>query len=87
MYNKLKDYIKGTRVELKNVNWPSQKQIINFTLLVIGISIAVALFLSFFDMIFSYLLKTFVQNKKKKLEETGTLFTPIRDMRTPLCVI
>ncbi len=60
MFNKLKDYIKGTRVELKKVNWPSRKQIINFTLLVIGISISVALFLSFFDMIFTYALEKFI---------------------------
>lgn len=60
MFGKLADYIKGTRVELKSVSWPTKKQTINFTLLVIGVSLAVAAFLGFFDAIFSYLLKKFI---------------------------
>jgi preprotein translocase SecE subunit len=45
---------------LLKVNWPSKKQIINYTVLVIGISIAGALFLGSLDFGFSYLLKTFI---------------------------
>ncbi|MBU1160095.1 preprotein translocase subunit SecE [Patescibacteria group bacterium] len=57
---KIIEYIKGTKAELKHVNWPSRKQTINATLLVIGVSLAVAIFLGFFDFIFSYLIKTFI---------------------------
>ena len=57
---KLADYIRGVRVELRHVHWPTKKQIINFTLLVIGISLAVAVFLGFADMIFSFFLKKFI---------------------------
>lgn len=60
MFGKLVDYIKSTRVELKSVSWPTKKQTINFTLLVIGVSLAVAAFLGFFDMFFSFLLKKFI---------------------------
>lgn len=60
MFSKLINYIKGTRAELKNVSWPSRRQTINFTLLVIGISLAVAALLGFFDFIFSYLIKKFI---------------------------
>jgi len=60
MLAKLINYIKGTKVELKNVHWPTRKQTINFTLLVVGISIAVAIFLGFFDTIFGYLVNKFL---------------------------
>ncbi len=57
---KLINYLKETKVELKHVNWPTRKKTINFTLLVIGVSFAVALFLSFFDAIYTYLLNLFI---------------------------
>jgi len=58
--SRLINYIKGVRAELRHVSWPTRKQTINFTLLVIGTSLAVAAFLGFFDTVFSYLLKKFV---------------------------
>ncbi|MEW5907804.1 MAG: preprotein translocase subunit SecE [Patescibacteria group bacterium] len=58
--NKLLNYLKGTKIELKNVNWPSRKQTVNFTLLVIGVSLAVALFLGLFDIIFRLLIDRLV---------------------------
>ncbi len=54
------NYLKETRVELKHVNWPTKKTTIRFTFLVIGISLAVALYLGFFDFIFTRLLDTFI---------------------------
>lgn len=57
---KLINYLKETKAELKNVNWPSKKQTVNFTLLVIGVSLGVALFLGVFDILLSFLLKQFV---------------------------
>ena len=56
----LKDYISETKGELKHVSWPSRSQTINYTLIVIGISIATAVFLSVFDGIFVYLLEKFI---------------------------
>lgn len=60
MMAKLINYIKGVRAELRHVTWPTRKQTVNFTFLVIGISLAVAAFLGFFDTVFSYLLKKFI---------------------------
>jgi len=60
MFSRLIDYVKGTRVELKSVSWPTKKQTINFTLLVIGFSLATAVFLGLFDALFSFLLKKFI---------------------------
>jgi preprotein translocase subunit SecE len=50
-------YLSETKGELKHVNWPTRQQTINYTLVVIGISLVVALALSFFDLIFAALLK------------------------------
>jgi preprotein translocase subunit SecE len=60
MFSKLINYIKDTRNELKHVNWPTKKQTTNFTILVIAVSLAVAFFMGFFDVVFTYLLKNFV---------------------------
>jgi len=60
MLAKLINYFKETRAELRNVKWPTKKQTINFTIMVIAISFGVAVFLGFFDTIFSWLLKKFI---------------------------
>jgi len=53
---KLIDYLRDTRGELKHVKWPSRKDTIRFTVIVIIISIFVALYLGFFDFIFGYII-------------------------------
>lgn len=60
MINKLVNYIRETKVEMSSVNWPTKKQTINYTLLVIGVSVGVAMFLGAFDMLFAYLLRTYI---------------------------
>ncbi len=57
---KIIDYIKETKVELKHVSWPTRRQTVIFTIIVILISISVAFFLGFFDFIFTKLLEKFV---------------------------
>jgi preprotein translocase subunit SecE len=53
---KIINYVKDTRGELKHVSWPTRKQVTNFTMVVIGMAIFVALFLGFFDFLFTNLL-------------------------------
>lgn len=53
-------YLKDVRVELSHVSWPTQKQAVVFTLLVILISVGTSLFLGFFDFVFVQILKRFV---------------------------
>jgi preprotein translocase subunit SecE len=60
MFEKLINYIKETKGELANTKWPTRNQTINFTLLVIGLSLAVAIFLGAFDTLFAYLLRTYI---------------------------
>ena len=49
---KLVEYIKETRGEMKHVNWPTRSQAINYTLLVIGLSLATAILLAIADYVF-----------------------------------
>lgn len=46
--------------EMKHVSWPTKKQTLMFTLVVIAISIAVAAYLGFFDYLFSVALRNII---------------------------
>ena len=56
MANKLANYIKASVEEMKKVTWPTKKETYNYTLLVIGLSLAVAAFLGTLDYLFNLLL-------------------------------
>jgi len=58
--NKLTQFLQEAKVELLKVNWPSKNQLINYTLLVIGVSIGVAIFLGALDYIFENIIKNFI---------------------------
>ncbi len=60
---KIIEYFKETRKEMKHVNWPTKSQAMNYTLLVIGISLATALLLSVADYVFSLGLQDFILNR------------------------
>ncbi len=60
MISKIINFIKEAKVELTKVNWLSKKQTVNYTLLVIGVSLAVAAFLGGLDYVFSGILKGFI---------------------------
>ncbi|HWP61485.1 MAG TPA: preprotein translocase subunit SecE [Candidatus Paceibacterota bacterium] len=59
-------YLRDTRTELRHVAWPTRLQTIVYSILVAGISIGVALYLGFFDFLFttglSKALNTLPQN-------------------------
>ena len=61
MANKLVNYVKSSIEEMKKVTWPTKKETYNYTLLVIGISLAVAIFLGALDYIFSFLLELVIK--------------------------
>jgi preprotein translocase subunit SecE len=58
--NKLTQFLQEAKVELYKVNWPTKNQLINYTLMVIGVSIGVAIFLGGLDYIFGSIIKTFI---------------------------
>lgn len=53
-------FLKEAKAELTRVNWPTRKQIGRYTLLVILISLAVAIFLGGLDYFFSSLVERFL---------------------------
>ena len=57
---KLVDYVRETRGEMKHVNWPTKSQAINYTLLVIGISIVTAALLALADYVFGLGLESLI---------------------------
>ncbi|MDO8594827.1 MAG: preprotein translocase subunit SecE [bacterium] len=54
--SRLITYFKETRAELKHVTWPTRKQAIVYTVVVILISLGTAAYLGAFDYLFSILL-------------------------------
>lgn len=57
---KIVNYIKASIEEMKKVSWPTKKETYNYTILVIGISLAIAVFLGGLDYIFSWTLELVV---------------------------
>lgn len=57
---KLTNYFKESYAEMKKVTWPSKKETYQYTLLVIGVSIAVAIFLFALDQVFDSILRNFI---------------------------
>ena len=57
---KITEYIKDTKAEMAHVTWPSRKQAISYSIVVVLVSIGTALLLGLFDYIFSRLLTLFV---------------------------
>jgi preprotein translocase SecE subunit len=60
MISRLVNYIKETRQELHKVNWPTVPQTIQYTILVIAISIGIAVILGAFDYIYKIALNAFI---------------------------
>lgn len=54
-------YLKEVRVELTKVSWPTRAQAIHLTMIIIGASLAVGLYVGGLDYIFTSLLGTFLK--------------------------
>ena len=57
LLNKLIDYMKRSRLEMKQVTWPTRAQTIRYTILVVLISVAIAAYLGILDFAFTSILK------------------------------
>lgn len=60
MANPFIQYLRDTRAELHHVAWPTQTQTIIYAVLVAVISIAVAIYLGLFDLLFTSGLSRFL---------------------------
>lgn len=58
--NKILTYFLESKAELKKVLWPTKKQTLNHTLMVIGISLGLAVFLGAIDFGLNKLLELFI---------------------------
>ena len=59
-FTKLIPFLKEVKLEMKKVNWPTKEQTFKYTLIVLGASAAVAMFLGGMDFIFNILLREFI---------------------------
>jgi preprotein translocase subunit SecE len=63
MLAKIKQFYGESKQELRHVNWPARGEAVRLTIIVIGISLGLALFLGAFDFLFSYGLELFVSGR------------------------
>ncbi|MFA5134009.1 MAG: preprotein translocase subunit SecE [Patescibacteria group bacterium] len=63
--NKIWKYVLESKTELKKVAWPTKNQTINYTVLVIAISLGIAAFFGIFDYLISYGLQNLINLFKK----------------------
>jgi preprotein translocase subunit SecE len=59
--NKIFRYFKESKDELRKVTWPSRKEAIKHTLIVIGVSISVAVFLGLADYLLNLGLEQLIK--------------------------
>ncbi|EKE25096.1 MAG: hypothetical protein ACD_5C00295G0001 [uncultured bacterium] len=57
---KIINFFQEAKAEMLKVNWPTKKQIVNYTGLVVAVSIVVAGFLGGLDSVFGYILRTYI---------------------------
>jgi len=53
LFTTIKNYFVSSYAEMKKVSWPTKKQTINYSLLVIGLSIGMAVFFAVLDYVFN----------------------------------
>ncbi|HUT22124.1 MAG TPA: preprotein translocase subunit SecE [Candidatus Bipolaricaulota bacterium] len=58
--NRLVQYLKESKTEMKKVSWPTKKETMKHTMIVIGVSLGVALFLGALDFLFSWAIGLFL---------------------------
>ena len=60
MFGKIPTFLKEVKLEIKKVNWPTRRQTVRYTLIVLGISFFAALFLGGLGFLFTLLLEKFI---------------------------
>ena len=59
MLNAVKNYFIGAYQEMRKVTWPTKSQTINYSIMVIALSVGMALFFGLLDYIFNLGITTF----------------------------
>ena len=58
--DRLFNFLKDVKMELAKVNWPTQNQTIKYTIVVLGLSLFIAVFLGAWDFVFQLVLNQFI---------------------------
>lgn len=58
--NKAMQFFQEAKAEMLKVNWPTKKQTINYTGLVVAVSLVVAGFLGGLETAFGFILRTYI---------------------------
>lgn len=61
IFAKTSTYLSDAWREVKKVSWPTKTETRQYTYLVIGISLATALYIGGFDYLFNFLLEMFLK--------------------------
>jgi len=57
---KIIDYFRTSKIELKKVAWPTKKETTRYSLIVVGLCVAVAIFFGVLDYIFNLGLENLI---------------------------
>lgn len=57
---KIIGFFKEVRAEIKKVNWPTRKETVRYTLIVVAVSAVVAIYLGGIDFLFTKVLNNFL---------------------------
>lgn len=60
IWERIVEYFKDTRGELRKVSWPTRQQATNLTLIVLAVTVIMAIFLGSLDFIFASLVRFIV---------------------------
>jgi preprotein translocase subunit SecE len=60
IFDRIKEYFKDTRGEIRKVSWPTRKQATNLTLIVLAVTAVMAAFLGALDFLFAQLIRLIV---------------------------
>ncbi len=60
LIDRLTEYLKDTRGELRKTSWPTREQATNLTLIVLAVTIVMAAFLGALDFVFAQLVRLIV---------------------------
>ena len=58
--DRVAEYLRDTRGELRKVSWPTRKQATNLTMIVLAVTVAMAIFLGALDFVFAALVRLIV---------------------------
>lgn len=70
MFSKLVEYLRSSKSELEKVSWPSRKDTIRYSSLVLGVSIIVAIFFAGLDYGLNGLVSAMLQGRSAPVEQT-----------------